>query len=406
MQRIENIQLATMAAEETGYGIIADAVVIIENDRIYWAGPASEAPVSAPAELIDGHGQLLTPALIDCHTHLVWAGSRAAEFAQRLHGASYADIARAGGGIATTVKATRAASFEDLLQLAEQRAHALLEQGVGALEIKSGYGLDLQTERKQLQVARELGQRLPLTVTTTLLAAHAIPPEFEGNADGYIDEIVNNILPTLAEEGLVDAVDAFCESIGFSVEQTERVFKAAQQLKLPVKLHAEQITNQQGTALAARFQALSADHLEQLDESGVKAMAENGTVAVLLPGAFYFLRDTQVPPVELLRRYGVPIALATDANPGSSPIHNLPLMLQMGATLFRLTPEECLRGVTINAAKALGLSKRLGQVKTGMQANLALWDVKDPAELSYQFGVNPLSKLWLNGDVHGHADRQ
>ncbi|WP_404400640.1 imidazolonepropionase [Idiomarina seosinensis] len=406
MQRIENIQLATMAAEETGYGIIADAVVIIENDRIYWAGPASEAPVSAPAELIDGHGQLLTPALIDCHTHLVWAGSRAAEFAQRLHGASYADIARAGGGIATTVKATRAASFEHLLQLAEQRAHALLEQGVGALEIKSGYGLELQTERKQLQVARELGQRLPLTVTTTLLAAHAIPPEFEGNADGYIDEIVNNILPTLAEEGLVDAVDAFCESIGFSVEQTERVFKAAQQLKLPVKLHAEQITNQQGTALAARFQALSADHLEQLDESGVKAMAENGTVAVLLPGAFYFLRDTQVPPVELLRRYGVPIALATDANPGSSPIHNLPLMLQMGATLFRLTPEECLRGVTINAAKALGLSKRLGQVKTGMQANLALWDVKDPAELSYQFGVNPLSKLWLNGDVHGHADRQ
>lgn len=406
MQRIENIQLATMAADEPGYGIIDDAVVVIDNDRIYWAGAAAEAPVTAPVDVIDGNGQLMTPALIDCHTHLVWAGSRAGEFAQRLHGKSYADIAKAGGGIASTVKATRAASFDELLQLAEQRALALLEQGVGTVEIKSGYGLDLDNERKQLQVARKLGQRLPLTVTTTLLAAHAIPPEYRGNADGYIDQVVNHILPTLANEGLVDAVDAFCETIGFSIAQTERVFEAAKELGLPVKCHAEQITNQQGAALAARFRALSADHLEQLDESGVKAMAENGTVAVLLPGAFYFLRDTQVPPVDLLRRYGVPMALATDANPGSSPIHNLPLMLQMGATLFRLTPEECLRGVTVNAAKALGLSDRLGQVKTGMQANLALWNVSDAAELSYQFGVNPLSKLWLNGDVHDHAGKR
>lgn len=404
MQRIENIKLATLCDEQNDYGLIADAVVIIDNESIYWAGNALEAPATPSADIIDGAGQLLTPALIDCHTHLVWAGSRANEFAERLHGKSYAEIAEQGGGIASTVRATRQASFTELLQLAEKRARTLMAQGVGTIEIKSGYGLDLTNERKQLQVARELGRRLPLTIKTTLLAAHALPPEYQNDADGYIDHIVTTILPSLVDEGLVDAVDAFCEKIGFSVAQTERVFEAARQHGLPVKLHAEQITNQHGAELAARYQALSADHLEQLDEDGVKAMAESGTVAVLLPGAFYFLRDEQVPPIDLLRQYRVPIALATDANPGSSPIHNLQLMLQMGATLFRLTAEECLRGVTVNAARALGIEHEYGQVKAGMKAHLALWDVNAPAELTYQFGVNPLTKLWLNGVVHDHAN--
>ena len=404
MQRIENIKLATLCDEQNDYGLIADAVVIIDNESIYWAGNALEAPATPSADIIDGAGQLLTPALIDCHTHLVWAGSRANEFAERLHGKSYAEIAEQGGGIASTVRATRQASFTELLQLAEKRARTLMAQGVGTIEIKSGYGLDLTNERKQLQIARELGRRLPLTIKTTLLAAHALPSEYQNDADGYIDHIVTTILPSLVDEGLVDAVDAFCEKIGFSVAQTERVFEAARQHGLPVKLHAEQITNQHGAELAARYQALSADHLEQLDEDGVKAMAESGTVAVLLPGAFYFLRDEQVPPIDLLRQYRVPIALATDANPGSSPIHNLQLMLQMGATLFRLTPEECLRGVTVNAARALGIEHEYGQIKAGMKAHLALWDVNDPAELTYQFGVNPLTKLWLNGVVHDHAN--
>ena len=406
MQRIENVKLAALTSESEGYGRVEDAVVVIEGESIYWAGPAHDAPATPSADIIDAGGQWLTPALIDCHTHLVWAGSRANEFAQRLHGKSYADIARQGGGIASTVKATRDASFEELLALTLTRAQALLSQGVGTIEIKCGYGLNLDTERKQLQVAREIERRLPLNVKTTLLAAHALPPEFKDNADGYIDTIVEHILPSLADEGLVDAVDAFCENIGFNLAQTERVFKAAQARQLPLKLHAEQITNQQGSALAARYNALSADHLEQLDEEGVKAMAASGTVAVLLPGAFYFLRDNTVPPIDLLRQYGVPMALATDANPGSSPIHNLQLMLQMGATLFRLTPEECLRGVTVNAAKALGIDNEYGQIKTGMKAHLALWDISDPAELTYQFGVNPLTQLWLNGAVHDHAGRQ
>lgn len=405
MQRIENISLATMDASSSGYGLIENAVVIIEQDSIYWAGPAHQAPASPQAAIIDGNGQLVTPALIDCHTHLVWAGSRANEFSQRLHGKSYAEIANQGGGIASTVKATREASFDTLLRLTLKRAQALLAQGVGTIEIKSGYGLDLANERKQLQVARAVAEHLPVQVKTTLLAAHAVAPEFKQEPDRYIDVIVEDILPTLAAEGLVDAVDAFCENIGFSLAQTERVFAAAKRHQLPVKLHAEQITNQHGAALAARYQALSADHLEQLDEEGVKAMAASGTVAVLLPGAFYFLRDDTVPPIALLRQHQVPIALATDANPGSSPIHSLPLMLQMGATLFRLTPEECLRGVTVNAAKALGIDNQYGQVKAGMKAHLAMWDIADPAELTYQFGVNPLTQLWLNGVVHDHANK-
>ena len=403
MQRIENITAATMS-DDAGYGLIQDAVVIINDGKVEFVGPAYDAPATPTADVVDGNGGLLTPGLIDCHTHLVWAGSRANEFAQRLHGISYQEIAEQGGGIKSTVKATREASEEELLALALERAETLMSQGVTTLEVKSGYGLDLENERKQLKVARQLAEKLPVQVKTTLLAAHAVPPEYKDNADGYVDDIVSSILPTLAQEGLVDAVDAFCESIGFSIEQTRRIFEKAKALGLPVKLHAEQITNQQGAKLAAEYQALSADHLEQLDEDSVKAMAENGTVAVLLPGAFYFLRDTQKPPIELLRKYKVPIAVATDANPGSSPIHNLPLMLQMAATFFHLTPEECLRGVTVNAAKALGENNR-GVIAEGNYADLALWKCQDAAELTYQTGVNPLQTLWFNGVAHDRVSK-
>lgn len=403
MQRIENITAATMS-DDAGYGLIHNAVVIINDGKIEFVGPAYDAPATPTADVVDGQGGLLTPGLIDCHTHLVWAGSRANEFAQRLHGISYQEIAEQGGGIKSTVKATRDASEEELLALALERAETLMSQGVTTLEVKSGYGLDLENERKQLKVARQLAEKLPVNVKTTLLAAHAVPPEYKDNADGYVDDIVSSILPTLAQEGLVDAVDAFCESIGFSIEQTRRVFEKAKALGLPVKLHAEQITNQQGAKLAAEYQALSADHLEQLDEDSVKAMAENGTVAVLLPGAFYFLRDTQKPPIELLRKYKVPMAVATDANPGSSPIHNLPLMLQMAATFFHLTPEECLRGVTVNAAKALGENNR-GVIAEGNYADLALWKCQDAAELTYQTGVNPLQTLWFNGVAHDRVSK-
>ncbi|WP_286911749.1 imidazolonepropionase [Idiomarina sp. UBA4520] len=403
MQRIENITAATMS-DDAGYGLIQDAVVIINDGKVEFVGPAYDAPATPTADVVDGNGGLLTPGLIDCHTHLVWAGSRANEFAQRLHGISYQEIAEQGGGIKSTVKATREASEEELLALALERAETLMSQGVTTLEVKSGYGLDLENERKQLKVARQLSEKLPVQVKTTLLAAHAVPPEYKDNADGYVDDIVSSILPTLAQEGLVDAVDAFCESIGFSIEQTRRVFEKAKALGLPVKLHAEQITNQQGAKLAAEYQALSADHLEQLDEDSVKAMAENGTVAVLLPGAFYFLRDTQKPPIELLRKYKVPMAVATDANPGSSPIHNLPLMLQMAATFFHLTPEECLRGVTVNAAKALGENSR-GVIAEGNYADLALWKCQDAAELTYQTGVNPLQTLWFSGVAHDRVNK-
>jgi len=405
--RLHHLDLATMiATDNDGYGLIKDAIVDIDNGVIRYAGPAAQAPrIEAKAgqsqvQHIDAQGGLLTPGLIDCHTHLVWGGSRADEFAARLHGASYEEIAAQGGGIAATVRATRAASHEDLYQSAVKRAQALMAGGVTTVEIKSGYGLSLADERKQLQVARQLSEHLPLSVQTTLLAAHAVPPEYQGQADAYIDEVVSNILPSLAAEGLVDAVDAFCEKVGFSLAQTERVLQAAQQHQLPVKLHAEQLSNQHGSALAASYQALSCDHLEYLDEAGVAAMQAAGTVAVLLPGAFYFLRETQLPPMALLRQYQVPIAIATDANPGTSPILNLPLMQQMAATFFRMTPEECLRGVTINAAKALGLNDR-GVIQAGMRADLALWDVSSPAELTYQFGGNTLQAVWHAGVQRG-----
>lgn len=392
-QRISNVSIATMTGD--GYGLVPDGVVDFADGMITYVGSRVVAPKHHGA-VFDGAGGLLTPGLIDCHTHLVWAGSRADEFSQRLHGASYADIAAAGGGIAATVRATRAATLAELIAVTEPRLQALMAEGVTTIEIKSGYGLSLSDERKQLSAARALAERAAVSVQTTLLAAHALPPEFKQRPDDYIDHIVQVILPTLVAEGLVDAVDAFCESIGFSIAQTEQLFAAAKALDIPLKLHAEQLSNRHGSALAARYQALSCDHLEYLDEAGVRAMAASGTVAVLLPGAFYFLRETQLPPLALLREYGVPIALATDANPGTSPLLSLQLMLNMGATLFHLTPEECLRGVTVNAAKALGLSDR-GQLKVGQRADICCWKFSDAAELTYSFSSQRLAACWHHG---------
>ena len=349
---------------------------------------------------IDGEGALLTPGLIDCHTHLVYAGTRAPEFEQRLEGASYADIARAGGGILSTVRQTREALPADLQVQSARRLREMLRHGVTTVEIKSGYGLAQQPELKCLQVARNLGQQFPVDVRTTLLAAHAVPPEFTGRADDYIDEIVQHILPEAARLKLADAVDAFCEHIAFTPAQTRRVFEAARAHGLPVKLHAEQLSNQGGAALAAEFGALSADHLEHVDEAGVVALARAGTVAVMLPGAYYFLRDTHPPPIALLRRYGVPMAVATDCNPGTSPSTHLPLMLNMACTLFRMTPAEALLGVTRHAATALGLAASHGSIALGKQADLCLWDLDHPAELSYAIGASPLRERLHRGAQH------
>ena len=349
---------------------------------------------------IDGEGALLTPGLIDCHTHLVYAGTRAPEFEQRLEGASYADIARAGGGILSTVRQTREALPADLQVQSARRLREMLRHGVTTVEIKSGYGLAHEPELKCLQVARNLGQQFPIGVRTTLLAAHAVPPEFTGRADDYIDEIVQHILPEAARLKLADAVDAFCEHIGFTPAQTRRVFEAARAHGLPVKLHAEQLSNQGGAALAAEFGALSADHLEHVDEAGVVALARAGTVAVMLPGAYYFLRDTQPPPIALLRRHGVPMAVATDCNPGTSPSTHLPLMLNMACTLFRMTPAEALLGVTRHAATALGLAASHGSIAPGKQADLCLWDLDHPAELSYAIGASPLRERLHCGAQH------
>ncbi|MCC5879962.1 MAG: imidazolonepropionase [Idiomarina sp.] len=396
IQVIHNVRVAAIA-DASDFALTDDAVVVIEQQNIAWVGPIHQLPDTYQhAERFDGGGGVLTPGLIDCHTHLVWAGSRANEFSMRLHGASYEEIAAAGGGILSTVKATRAASEDELFDLALVRAKALIDQGVTEIEIKSGYGLELETELKQLRVARRLGETLPLKVHTTFLAAHALPIEYKDDADGYIDYVCERMLPAALKEGLVDAVDVFCERIGFSRAQTEKVFMTAKSFNLPVKLHAEQLSDQDGAKLVADYQGLSADHLEYLSDAGIAAMAKAGTVAVLLPGAFYFLRETKYPPITQLREAGVPIAIATDANPGSSPIHQAQLMLHMACTLFRLTPEEALAGMTVNAAKALG-SQTSGQIKAGMQANLALWDIHQPAELCYQFGVNPLQARWFQG---------
>jgi imidazolonepropionase len=393
-----NARLVTLAGEQP-WGLIAEGALLTRGPQIEWVGTLAQLPAALAAGVAAEHdfgGVLVTPGLVDCHTHLVYGGQRAREFEMRLQGASYEDIARAGGGIRSTVAATRAASDDALFQSARQRALALMSEGVTTLEVKSGYGLTLSDERRCLAVARRLGAELPLSVRTTCLAAHAVPPEYDGRADDYVTELCS-WLPTLHEEGLVDAVDAFCERIGFTPAQTRRVFEAARALGLPVKLHAEQLSDQGGAELAAEFDALSCDHLEHLSERGVRAMRQAGTVAVLLPGAYYFLRDTQLPPVAALREHGVPIALATDHNPGSSPTLSLPLMIHMGCTLFRLTPEEALRGATVNGALALGLADR-GRLAAGQRADFVAWDLEHPNELAYWFGHQPCRRVVFGGE--------
>jgi imidazolonepropionase len=389
---LTNLRIATMLG---GYGLIEDGTIELKYGLISWLGRSSEAPAG---KTIDCGGRLLTPGLIDCHTHLVYGGSRAAEFEMRLNGVSYAEIAKAGGGILSTVKATRAASEEELLVSATRRLENLLAEGVTTVEIKSGYGLDVETELKMLKVARELGKRLPVEVATTFLGAHAFPPDYRENRAAYVKLVAKQALPAVHEAGLVDAVDGFCEGIAFSVEETEQVFKAAKALGIPVKLHAEQLSNLGGTALAARYGALSVDHIEYLDEAGVMAIAKSGTVAVLLPGAFYYLREKQVPPVGQLRDHHVPIAIATDLNPGSSPVHSLLTTMNMACVLFGLTPEEALLGVTANAARALGLKDR-GTLAPGLRADLVLWDVERPGDLAYPLGVNPCACVLRDGEV-------
>ncbi|WP_321789022.1 imidazolonepropionase [Paraburkholderia sp. J94] len=376
---------------------IDDAAIVVENGTIAWLGAASALPAAYaqwPRE--DLGGAWVTPGLVDCHTHLVYGGQRADEFAQRLAGVSYEEIARQGGGIVSTVRATRAASEAELFAQSAARLEPLLAEGVTAVEIKSGYGLELDTERKMLRVARQLGERYPVTVRTTFLGAHALPPEYAGRADAYIDEVCERMLPALADEGLVDAVDVFCERIGFSIAQSERVFEAAARRHLPVKMHAEQLSNSGGAALAARYGALSSDHLEFLDEAGVAAMKEAGSVAVLLPGAYYFIRETQLPPLDLLRRYEVPIAISTDSNPGTSPATSLLLMMNMATTLFRMTVPEVLQGVTRHAAQAFGDAAHHGTLGVGRPADFAVWQVQSLAELAYWIG-RPLCARVVRG---------
>lgn len=375
------------------------AAIGIVDGIIAWIGPQADLP-AVPEKLAriirDGASRWVTPGLIDCHTHLVYGGNRAREFEMRLQGASYEDIARAGGGILSTVNATRASTEDELVASARARLNDLMAEGVTGIEIKSGYGLDLPTERKILNAATRLAQEGGLRVQRTFLGAHAVPPEYKNRADDYISHICNDMLPALHDEGLVDAVDAFCETIGFTLAQTERVFRKAQELGLPVKLHAEQLSNQHGSALAARYKALSADHLEYLDEDGIRAMADSGTIALLLPGAYYFLRETRRPPVDLLRKHKVPIAIATDHNPGTAPVHSLLLMMNMACTLFHLTPEESLDGVTRHAAAALGWND-CGKLERGARADFVLWDIGALAELSYAIGRNPCYAIVRNG---------
>ncbi|PZU94546.1 MAG: imidazolonepropionase [Chelatococcus sp.] len=393
-----NARLATMApAVRAPYGAVEDGVVAARDGRIVYAGPRGEAPAFEASETIDCEGRWITPGLIDCHTHLVYGGDRAHEFEMRLNGATYEEIARAGGGILSSVKATRAASEDALFASADRRLSELTREGVTTVEIKSGYGLDTESETKVLRVARRIGRERDVTVRTTFLGAHAVPPEYKGRSGEYAALVAGPMLDAVAAEGLADAVDVFCEGIAFSPEETRHVFAAAKARGLAIKIHAEQLSNLGGAALAAGMGALSADHLEHLDEAGVIAMAEAGTVAVVLPGAFYFLRETVKPPIELLRKHGVPIALATDANPGTSPLTSPLLVLNMGCTLFRLTPEEALAGMTRNAARALGLEDEIGTLDVGKACDLAIWEIERPAELAYRMGFNPLHARIRNG---------
>jgi imidazolonepropionase len=388
---IANVHLATMV---DGYGERLDAAIAVDDGRIAWLGARADAPEAA--QRIDGAGAWLTPGLVDCHTHIVHAGNRSGEFEGRLNGASYEDSARAGGGIMATVRATRAADVDALLRQSAPRVLRLLAEGVTTLEIKSGYGLTLESERAMLQAARRIGDLLPVRVATTFLGAHALPPEYTGRPDDYIDALCT-MLPQLAQAGLVDAVDAFCERIGFTHDQTARVFAAAAALGLPVKLHAEQLSDQGGAALVARCQGLSADHLEHVTQAGIDAMAAAGTVAVLLPGAYYFLRETVMPPIAALRMAGVPMAIATDCNPGTSPLTSLLLAMNMACTLWRMTPAEALAGCTVHAGRALGLQDEIGTLEVGKCADFALWDIARPADLAYAMGLNPCRLVVKDG---------
>jgi imidazolonepropionase len=390
-----NCRLATLAPDQPGLGLVDKGLVAADGGKIVYAGPAADAPSGLDARrTIDCEGRWITPGLVDCHTHLVYGGDRAEEFELRLAGASYEEIARRGGGIASTVKATRMASEDSLVAQSLSRLDALIAEGVTTIEIKSGYGLELDAERRQLRAARRLGRERPVTVRTTFLGAHAMPPEAKGDKTAYIDTVCR-MLPPIAEEKLADAVDAFCEGIAFSVEETARVFDKARSLGLPIRLHADQLTNLHGAALAAQYGALAADHLEFTDEAGVAAMKASGTVAVVLPGAYYFIREKQLPPIEAMRKHGVPIAISTDCNPGSSPLTSLLLTMNMGATLFRLTVDECVAGVTREAARALGLVDRIGSLEAGKDCDLAIWDIERPAELVYRIGFNPLhARVW------------
>ena len=394
-----NARIATLN-DDTSWGLVENGALVVDGRQLAWVGPQAALPQALRARVVeqhDMHGALITPGLVDCHTHLIYGGQRADEFEMRLNGATYEEIARAGGGIRSTVAATRAAGDAELFAAAERRARVLMAEGVTTLEIKSGYGLSLEHEARCLALARRLGTELPLAVRTSFLGAHALPAEFSGRADDYIDAVCT-WLPQLHARGLVDAVDAFCENIGFTPAQTRRVFEAAAALGVPVKLHAEQLSDSGGAILAAEFGALSCDHLEYLSEAGVRAMRAAGSIAVLLPGAYYFLRETQAPPVALLRELGVPIALGSDHNPGSSPGLSLLLMLQMACTLFRLTPLEALRAVTVNGARALGLTDR-GRLRAGMHADFAVWDLQHPNELAYWFGHNPCRQVVAGGSM-------
>ncbi|SFO54164.1 imidazolonepropionase [Mesorhizobium sp. NFR06] len=392
-----NARLATMADRAAGLGIVEKGAVASRDGLIVYAGAESEMPAAAGqgVEIIDCAGRWITPGLIDCHTHLVYAGNRANEFEMRLAGATYEEVARAGGGIVSSVKSLRAASEAELVAQTLPRLDALIAEGVTTVEVKSGYGLDADNEKKSLRAARRLANERPVTIRTTCLAAHALPPEARGDKDAFIDLVAGTILPEVAAQQLADAVDGFCEGIAFSPEQMARVFDKAKALGLPVKLHADQLSNLHGAALAARYGALSADHLEYTDEEGAEAMAKAGTVATILPGAYYFIRETKKPPIDLFRRHGVRMAVATDSNPGTSPLTSLLLTMNMAATLFGLTIDECLAGVTREAARALGLLDNTGTLEAGKSADLAIWDIERPAELVYRMGFNPLhARIW------------
>lgn len=390
-----NARIATMREDLAGLGLIDNGAIAMRDGRIVFAGAMADLGDIRADERIDCQQRWITPGLIDPHTHLIFGGNRAREFEMRLAGASYEEIARAGGGIVSTMRDTRAASEAELVASALPRLDALIAEGVTTIEIKSGYGLTLDDEMKMLRAARKLGERRNIGIRTTFLGAHALPPEYRDDPDAYVDLVCNVMIPAVAGEGLADAVDAFCEGIGFTRDQVARIFDTAKRHGRPVKLHAEQLSNLHGSALAAEYGALSADHLEYLDDAGIAAMARAGTVATLLPGAFYFVRETKLPPVQALRDAGVPIALATDCNPGTSPLTSLLLVMNMGATLFHLTVDECLLGVTRHAARALGMSDRVGTIEVGKQCDLAIWDIDSPADLVYRMGFNPLhARIW------------